>query len=288
MSHHVIRRLAVAVVLVVAVSSPVFALCSSHTVRGTWAFQNQGTVMMPAPGYPMPIPVPFVSLGVMDIGAQGDFSVHATLSVGGQVQDVETTGAIVVHRDCTFTATDSLGGTAQGMVLDEGREMRMMATIFPLGPSTNVAYFRRLAPGTPRCSNATVRGVYRGTGSGTFMVPVPGQAEPVPVPFSALFTSVFDGDGGGEVTAISSMAGTLADVTFSDVSMTVNRDCTATLKYTGVAAQFPGQVFTGTLKYIVLDRGERLIGMEVESNLGLPIELESHTRVARMRPGFDR
>jgi hypothetical protein len=52
--------------------------------------------------------------------------------------------------------------------------------------------------------------------------------------------------------------------------------------------QLPGQLFTGTLKYIVLEHGDGLIGMEVESNLGLPIELESHRRVARMRPGFDR
>jgi hypothetical protein len=287
MSHHVIRRLTVAVALLFAVSSPVFALCSSHTVRGAWAFQNQGTVMMPAPGYPMPVPVPFVSLGIMDIDAQGTFSIKATISVGGQVQDVETSGTLLVSHDCTITATDALGGTAQGMILDEGREMRMMATAFPLGPSTNMAYFRRIARGDPRCSNATVRGVYRGTGVGTFMVPVPGQPQPVPMPFSGVFTSVFDGDGGGDVTATSSLAGTIADVTFSDVSMIVNRDCTATLTYTGVVKQLPGQLFTGTLKYIVLDHGDGLIGMEVESNIGLPIELESHTRVSRLRSGFE-
>jgi hypothetical protein len=236
----------------------------------------------------MPVPVPFVSLGIMDIDALGTFSIRATISVGGQVQDVDTSGSISVSRDCTFTATDSLGGTAQGIILDEGREMRLMATTFPLGPSTNVAYFRRIAMGKPRCSNASVRGVYHGTGAGTFMVPVPGQPEPVPMPFSALFTSVFDGDGGGDVTAVSSMAGTVVDVTFSDVSMTVNRDCTATLTYTGVVKQLPGQLFTGTLKYIVLDHGNGLLGMEVESNIGLPIELESHTRVRGMRPGYER
>jgi hypothetical protein len=232
--------------------------------------------------------VPFVSLGTMVIDAQGSFTLRATISVGGQVQDVETSGSLLVNHDCTITATDALGGTAQGMILDEGREMRMMATAFPLGPSTNVAYFRRIARGEPRCSNATVRGVYRGTGAGTFMVPVPGQPQPVPMPFSGVFTSVFDGEGGGDVTATSSLAGTIADVTFSDVSMTVSRDCMATLTYTGVVKQLPGQLFTGTLKYIVLDHGEGLIGMEVESNLGLPIELESHTRVRGMRPGFER
>lgn len=288
MSHDIVRRFAITVALLLAISSPAFALCTPHLVRGAWAFQNQGSVMMPAPGYPMPVPVPFASLGIMDIDAQGSFALRATISVGGQVQDIETSGTLEVNHDCTLTATDALGGTAQGMILNEGREMRMMATAFPLGPSTNMAYFRRIARGGPRCSNATVRGVYRGTGVGTFMVPVPGQPQPVPMPFSGMFTSVFDGEGGGDVTATSSLAGTIADVTFSDVSMIVNRDCTATLRYTGVVAQLPGQVFSGTLKYIVLDHGDQLIGMEVESNIGLPIELESHTRVSRMRPGVER
>jgi hypothetical protein len=279
MSHHAVRRFVATVALLLVVSGPVFAGCSSDTVRGAWAFQSQGTVMMPAPGYPMPVPVPFVSLGVMDVDWQGSYTLRATYSVGGQVQDVEASGSIQVKRDCTATATDSLGGTAQMMIFDNGREMRLMATTFPLGPSTNMAYFRRIARGEPHCTNATVRGVYRGTGEGTFMVTVPGLPQPVPMPFSGMFTQTFDGDGGGVGVASALMGGTLADVTFSDMSMTVNRDCTATLTYSGVVKQVPGQLFFGTLKYIVLDHGDELIGMEVESNTGLPIELESHKRV---------
>jgi hypothetical protein len=288
MSQDAVRRFAATVALLLAVSGPVYAGCSSNMVRGAWAFQSQGTVMMPAPGYPMPVPVPFVSLGLMDVDSQGSYTLRATYSVGGQVQDVDTSGSIEVRRDCTATATDSLGGAAQIVILDNGGEMRLMATTFPLGPSANMAYFRRIARGEPHCTNATVRGVYRGTGEGTFMVAVPGQPQPVPMPFSGMFTSVFDGDGGGFVTATALMGGNLADVTFPDISMTVNRDCTATLKYSGVVKQFPGQPFTGTLTYIVLNHGDELIGMEVESSTGLPIELEKHTRVSAMRPRFER
>jgi hypothetical protein len=83
-------------------------------------------------------------------------------------------------------------------------------------------------------------------------------------------------------------AGGLEDVEFPELSMTVNRDCTATLKYSGAVAQAPGQSFSGTLKYIVLNHGDELIGMETESSIGLPIELESHKRTSMVRPGCDR
>jgi|WetSurMetagenome_2_1015567.scaffolds.fasta_scaffold150314_3 hypothetical protein len=286
MSHHTVTRLVAAVAILLAVSASASAQCSSNTLRGTWAFQNGGTVMMPAPGYPVPVPVPFVSQGLMKVGRAGAYTLHATLSVGGQVQDVDLTGAIQMNPDCTGTAFDSFGGTTQLMMVGND-EMLMLSTKHPLGPATDLARFRRVSRNEPRCTSATVRGIYRGTAEGTFMVSVPGQPQPVPMPFSGMFTMTFDGSGGGDAVATASLGGTIADVTFSDMSMTVNRDCTATLKYSGDVKQLPGQLFTGTLKYIVLDHGDGLLGMEVESSVGLPIELESHRRIA-VKPGSER
>jgi hypothetical protein len=287
MSPHTVRRLAASIAILLAVSGSASAQCSSNTARGTWAFQNSGSVMMPAAGSPVPVPVPFVSQGLMRVGPGGGFALHATISVGGQVQDVDLTGTIQVNADCTGTAVDSIGGATQ-LVIVGSDEMLMVSTKHPLGPATDMARFRRVARGEPRCTNATVRGVYRGSAEGLFMVSFPGQPQPVPMPFSGIFSMAFDGDGGGSATATALMGGTLADVTFSDLSMTVNRDCTATLKYSGVVKQLPGQLFSGTLRYIVLDHGDGLIGMEIESSVGLPIELESHRRVATIRPGFER
>jgi hypothetical protein len=286
MSHHAVRRFAAVLVVVLGVSGSAFAQCSLHMLRGTWAFQNQGTVMMPVPASPVPAPVPFVSQGLMRVDHEGGYTLHATLSIGGQVQDVDAPGTIQVNPDCTATAVDSLGGTAQLVIIDGGNEMRVMATKHPLGPSTGIGRFRHIARGEPECTNRMVRGVYLGTAEATYLVPVPGLPQPVPTPFSGIFRMIFDREGTGVASATGSLGGILAEVDFSEMSMQVNRDCTATLKYRGVVKQAGLPAF-GTINYIVLNHGDELIGMEIESNFGLPIELESHKRVS-MRPGFER
>jgi hypothetical protein len=280
------RVVVVAAILVLTLGGPALAQCSSSTVRGTWAFQGQGTALMTVPGSPMPVPMPFVSLGTMRIDWQGRYTGQGTISVGGQVQDMGFSGSIQVNPDCTAVEAGSVGPLQTAgrlVILDNGNEMRELPTTHPLGPVIELAYFRRLSWGEPHCQSETVRGVYQGSGAGTFMVQVPGQPQPVPSPFAGLFTMNFDGDGTGSGVASASLAGSLADVEFPEISMKVNHDCTATLEYKGSVKQAPGQVFSGTIKYIVLAHGNELLGMEVVSSIGLPIELESHRRIA-MRP----
>ena len=53
------------------------------------------------------------------------------------------------------------------------------------------------------------------------------------------------------------------------------------MKYTGTSKQFPGQTFTGTVKYIVLNYGNELIGMDTEANTGLPaVVLDNLKRIS--------
>ena len=277
------RSVVVAATLVLSLGGSARAQCTSHTVRGAWAFQGQGTALMAVPGSPAPMPVPFVSLGTMRIDGQGRYTGSGTISIGGQVQDAAFSGSFEVNPDCTAVETGTVGplqSAGRLVILDNGNEMRELPTTHPLGPVTELAHFRRISWGEPRCRPDTVRGVYGGSGAGMFMVPVPGQPAPVPTPFAGIFTMVFDGNGTGTGTATASMAGGIADVEFAEMSMTVNRDCTATLDYRGTVEQAPGQVFSGTIKYVVLDHGNELLGMEVVSSVGLPIELEHHRRIA--------
>lgn len=277
------RNFAFAATLLVPGCNPSFAQCSVHMVRGAWGWQSHGTAMMAVAGSTTPVPVPFVSLGIMDVDHEGKYTAHATLSVGGQVQEMDFPGTIQVNADCTAVDTYTLGpveGTDRLVILDYGNEMQLMPTKHPLGPVTGRGYFRRIAWGKAQCTSDMVRGEYRGTAEGTYMVLMPGQQQRAPTPFSGIFSQNFRRGGTGTATATGSMGGSLVDVEFPQLSFEVSPNCIATVKYTGgVSKQVPGQTFSGTVKYIVLNYGNELIGMETESNVGLPIEVENHKRV---------
>jgi len=132
------RTFASAAALLLPLCSSSFAQCSPAAVSGTWAYQSHGTVMMTVAGSSSPAPVPFTGLGIMKIDYQGSYSVHATMSAGGQVQDVDSSGSIQVSPDCTATATYTSGpvqGADRLIILDNRNEMRSMPTKFPLGPA---------------------------------------------------------------------------------------------------------------------------------------------------------
>jgi hypothetical protein len=53
------------------------------------------------------------------------------------------------------------------------------------------------------------------------------------------------------------------------------------MKYSGVSKQFPGMTFTGSVKYIVVNNGNELIGMDIEANTGLPgVVLDNLKRIS--------
>jgi hypothetical protein len=264
---------AFAAALLALLCSYSYAQCSLSTVRGTWAYQSRSTVMMTLPGVATPVPVPAVSMGIEKINYQGRFTVRGTISLGGQVQATNATGSIQVNPDCTGTDTYTAGGL-QGadrlVILENGNEMRMMPATFPLGPIAGVAYLRRLSWGDAQCTGDMVRGVYAGTTEGYFVVP--GISQPLPVAGMPVVTFQYGGIGNGNSTA--SMAGSPADFTFSQLVMAVESDCTATLKWSATSKQAPGQTFAGTMKYIVLNNGNELFGMETDAgSFGLPIIL---------------
>jgi hypothetical protein len=291
MRHH--RTFARAAALLLSLCSSSFAQsrCSSDTVRGTWAYQGHGTVMMNVPGSSSPVPVPFTGLGIMKVDYQGLYAVHATISVGGQIQEVEFSGSIQVNPDCTATNSYT-SGTLQGAdrltILDNGAEMYSMPTKFPLGPAAGMFHLRRIAWGdwnwNPPCTVDMVRGYYAGPREGTQMVPGASPSQLVPVPFSAIHTATFQNGGTGTAASTASLGGAIVDFEFPSISISVNPDCTATMKYTGASKQFPGQTFTGSVKYIVLNYGSELIGMDTEANTGLPAVVLDNVKRISMAP----
>ena len=287
MRHRVIdyRSFVCAAALLLPLCSSSFAECSLATVHGAWGFQGHGTAMMNVPGSSTPVPVPFASLGTMNISYQGSYTGHGTISVGGQVQDVDLSGSIQVNPDCTATDTYTVGslpGADRLIILDSGNEMRMLPTKHPLGPVAEMAYLRRIAWGEPQCTRDMVRGAYAETAEGTLMMPVPGQSQPVPAPSSVITVDTFQYGGTGTAVSTASFGGAILDFQFPKMSMEVNPDCTATLKWSGVSKQLPGQKVVGTVKYIVLNFGNELIGLETENSGGLPIMLTNAKRISMM------
>jgi len=278
-----------AAALLIALGGSGFAQwrCSSSTVRGTWAYQGRGTVMMLNPGSASPVPVPLTGLGSGKIDSDGHYTIRATISAGGQIQEVEFSGSIQVNPDCTATAKYTLGsteGTDRLIILEGGNEMYAMPTSFPLGPFAGVFSLRRVAWGEARCGSYMVRGVYAGPREGTQMMAVPGQSQPTAVPFSAIHTATFQSGGTGSGESTASLGGNIVDFDFSGLSMVVNPDCTARMKYTATSKQFPGQTFTGAIKYVVLDNGNELIGMDTEANPGLPAVVLDNLKRISMTP----
>ncbi len=283
MRHH--RTFVCAAALVLPLCSPSLAQpCSQATVRGIWAHYSRLIVMTNTPGSSSPVPVPFAGLGIMKVDQQGRYTDHATASAGGQVQEFELPGTIQVNPDCTGTDTWTFGGeqmTGRLVILNNGNEMWYMPTEFPESPAAGIAHFRRLSWGEPQCGGYMVHGVYAGPREGTQMMPVAGQSQPIPVPFSAIHTATFRYDGTGAAASTASLGGTIVDFEFPDISIAVNPDCTATMKYTGISKQFPGQRFSGTVKYIVLNHGNELIGLDTEANTGLPgVVLDNLKRIS--------
>lgn len=287
------RTFACAAALLIALCSHSFAQpCSQATVRGTWGWQGHGTAMVKVPGSATPMPVPLVSLGTLNVDSQGGYTAHGTASLGGQILDADWTGSIKVNPDCTAADTYnylSVEAADRFVILDNGNEMRSMPTKFPTGPVAITYSFRRISWGEAHCTSDMARGVYGGAIEGTYMIPVPGQPQRVPTAFSAISTQNFQHGGTGTAVNTASLGGTLFDVEFPQLSMQANPDCTATMVYTDATSkQFPGLTFSGTVKYIVLNHGDELLGMDIESNVGLPITLLNYKRISRIPVGPDR
>jgi hypothetical protein len=213
----------------------------------------------------------------MKVDSDGNYTAHGTVTLGGQFQDNDWSGSISVKPDCTASVTTtypSFAGLAKMVIFDNGTEMRLMEMRSPLGPVANMAYMRRISWGEPSCTADMVRGTYAGWREGTLMMPGSGVSQSVTVPYSALVT--FSVASGGALTAAStaSMGGTVGDHVVNG-SVQVNPDCTATMNWS-----VPSGMSTGTIRYVVLNYGNELIGIDMQSNGPASMSIESDRRIS--------
>jgi len=131
------------------------AHCSPVGVFGTYVYRQNGYIMVPAAGSPLPASVPFTTLGFASFGYDGAAQGNGTVSTGGQTRQYGiANGNIQAKSDCTgtFTANFISQGVNLGqfqawfVALDGGNQIWAIGTQDPsgkpvaLGTMTRVSY----------------------------------------------------------------------------------------------------------------------------------------------------
>jgi len=238
MKHNIVRTifffatllLTLAAVALVVLAIPLAAqtndkttTCSLATLKGTFGFVGQGTILAQLPGLPAP-PVLTAGSGTVTYDGNGNFSVKDTGSINGAISPGTATGTYTVNPDCTYS--DVLTTTG-GPVFREvgtiiGRGIFQEIHIIDVDPwFINVLTLRKTPEGG--CSQESVKGTYTVFGQG-FLAP-PGMSTLVPVAHVGIFTADGQGTFSGEDTI--RIANTTVQDTFT-AKYTVNPDCTVT------------------------------------------------------------
>ncbi len=103
--------------------------CSLASLRGPYAVEGQGTVVVQLPGLPAP-PAPFTESSLANFDGAGNFSGKATVNIGGVALNATFTGTYTVNSDCTgnLTVNTSLGLTVQEAFVVIGGGQRFITT----------------------------------------------------------------------------------------------------------------------------------------------------------------
>jgi hypothetical protein len=276
------HRMFVRVALTLGLCSGCFAQCSLDTLRGTWGYYGQGTLMMKAGGGSDLVPIPFLGLGIQTIDGQGQFTVQGTLNAGGQIQPAAGTGTIQVNADCTATDTYTLAGVPgtgadRLVILKNGKEMRLMGTAQLLGAAVSRAYYRRISSGEPHCTSEMVHGLYMGIQEGIYLTAA--QSQPVSLPYSGIFAMAYQWDGSGSGVATTTVPGTVLEWNFSEMPITVNPDCTGAITWKGVP-KGSSRASTGSENVLVLNDGDELWTLQTQNSASGSFALGIYKRVS--------
>ena len=219
-----------------ALATACLAQCSQDTVRGTWAAHFLGTVMVPPAGGGAAVATPSAQLVVAKIDWQGNLTGTGTIGLGQQLITTTLTGNIQVNADCTAATTYTLSaagagqlpgtGTERLLILNNGAEMRSMATKGVLGAQSGITYFRRISVSDAQCTQAMLHGVYGSILEGWWYP----NAQAAAMSFSQIGVGTF-GYGGKATVAATMAVGTSVVRTSYDGQITVNADCTAVGRY---------------------------------------------------------
>jgi hypothetical protein len=103
--------------------------CSLTSLKGPYAVEGQGTVVVQLPGLPAP-PAPLAESSLANFNGAGAFSGHGTVSIGGAALNTTFTGTYTVNSDCTgnLTVNTNLGLTIQEAFVVIGGGRRFITT----------------------------------------------------------------------------------------------------------------------------------------------------------------
>ena len=265
-----------------AFTSICLAQCSQDMVRGTWVASYVGTMMVAPVGSSTPVATPAVQLLVEKIDYQGRLTGTVSASIGGQIFSGTLSGNIQVNPDCTASHTFTMSAAGAGplpgagserlLILDRGAtEMQGMTTKGLLGSQAGITYYRRMAWSDPQCTQDMFHGAYGVTWEGAFVMTPPGQSQPVAYPYSQIGAGIYDYAGKGSGLATMSLGGNIIPSVLSAVTVTINADCTGSLKYTGGAHQI-----------VVLNWGDELLAIALQISGGNPIMIGKFKRLSTL------
>jgi hypothetical protein len=242
--------------------------------------------MMTAPGSAQPVAAPVALLGMYTIDEQGRLTGWINGMLAGEYSEATLAGRVEVNPACTGTIRTTMTlpgapgplpgeGVTRIVVLDNGNEMRAQTVTGIMGKPTGTETYRRIVRNSqiaPKCTAETVRGTYGTTVDGILLMSLPGQAQPVPVPYSGIGAFAIDGRGGITGSGTSSAAGELMEWEVPEGSLQVLADCTGYLGYRvrlkGAPAALPGRAVD---KIVILDDGEEIRSLTLQGQTGKPL-----------------
>jgi len=258
--------------------------CTQATVTGTYAVASQ--FMRPGPESTS-LWVPGASLAIVSIAGDGAISGKSYSSMGGEISESETSGAIKVGGSCTATVDWGQRVIAASVIFDEGKELRsILESTGPLGSAVVSATWKRIssAPATVepnQCAPNAIIGTYDYRSSGFVMTAVPGTSQTQPIPVAILGLGTANEDGTAFATATASIGGRMMPLSFNSAgNIAIKPDCTATMTWNLSSQGNPvgqSQHFA-----VVLDGGSEIWGIQIQNALGQPILLDKWARISAL------
>lgn len=209
-------------------SSP---FCTASDVEGTYAFQAEGSVLVPG----TPITGPFMRQGLFNADGIGNISIKTLAVYNGINFGFENFGGTyTVTTDCTIELKVAIpapifaNATFKGTVANDGEDVMfmLMSTENPQAPAitTVLGHGRRLKLNS--CRTMDLNGAYRFEVNGWLKLPPVGTATP-----ERLLGSI-QTNGAGALTAsfIESNGGIIGEQSTTG-SYTVNSDCTFAISF---------------------------------------------------------
>jgi len=199
--------------------------CSLATLKGSYGFLEQGTLLQAVSGLPLPPPLPYANVGIAILDGAGHASGTYTGSFGGVIVSGPFSGTYTVSPDCTYSLVFTPSPFPEtlhhfGTISGDGmvQEIHYIYT----DPNLNASGLGKKTP-NGQCSAETFKGSYTVSGQGTdVFAPLPGLSPPFPMAHVAIITA----DGKGHIFG----AGTEhpGGISFPDTvtgTYTVSPDC---------------------------------------------------------------